>query len=177
MVNLPAKRIAFLAMMAALAVILGLITSPLPNFSFTVAFYLLLIDFAGFSSGWLVMLVAVLASNLRTGVGPWTLFQLLAYTLIFLLWWGALHLDWLDKRWAQTFVAALLAFSFGFWNALLNVPFYHLPHFWVYYAQGLAFDGALCLATAIGYWLMNRYLLPLLQRRVPELARRHRGQD
>ncbi|WP_261807107.1 hypothetical protein [Lapidilactobacillus luobeiensis] len=174
MTSFPAKKIAYLAIMAALAIVLGLATSFLPNFSLTLAFYFLLSVFSGLASGWSVMLVAVLASNLRTGIGPWTLFQIIAYSCLLLLWYGYTRSDFIKKIWLSALVAAGLAFTFGFWNALLNVPFYHLPNFWVYYLQGLPFDASLCLATGLGYWLMARYLLPIMIHRLPEMARSKR---
>ncbi|WP_125767263.1 hypothetical protein [Lapidilactobacillus wuchangensis] len=167
------RLLTFTALMGALGVGLNYLTIALPNFSMILAFFLLILTFAGWTVGSLTMLITVLASNLRTGgVGPWTLFQIAAYLIIFLLWELLGKTSLKRWRWSQTIVAAILAFSFGFWNALLNVPFYHLPNFLVYYLQGLPFDAAYCLATGISYYFMDRYLQPLLQRRIPELARK-----
>jgi hypothetical protein len=166
--------ITFIALMSALGIGLSYLTAALPNFSMVLAFLLLILSFAGWTVGTLTMVITILAANLRTGgVGPWTLFQLGAYLIIFMIWWLFNHLKLLQRwRLSRTFLAAALAFSFGFWNALFNVPFYHLPNFLVYYLQGLPFDGAYCLATGISYYFMDRYLMPLLQRRLPQLSRK-----
>lgn len=168
------RWITFIALMGALGVGLNYLTAALPNFSMILAFFLLILSYAGGVAGSLTMLITVLAANIRTGgIGPWTLFQIIAYLIIFMIW-QLLSKTFVLKKWrlSRAVIAALLAFSFGFWNALFNVPFYHLPNFLAYYLQGLPFDTAYCLATGITYYFMDRYLFPLLQRRVPELSRK-----
>lgn len=166
--------IVFVALMSALGVGLSFLTAALPNFSMILAFFLLMLSYAGWTVGSTVMLVTLLAANLRSGgVGPWTLFQILAYLIIFVLWMLTTKLPPLrQQRLPQTILAAILAFSFGFWNALFNVPFYRIPNFGIYYLQGLPFDGAYAVATGLSYYFMDRYLRPILQRRVPEFARK-----
>lgn len=175
MQNLTVKRITFVALMAALASLGSLLTIFLPNFSLVLAFFLLMVNFAGFTTGSLVMVITVLLSNFRTGgIGPWTAFQIASYLLIFAIWYLFLQTHLQVKQPILTALfAAILGFSFGFWNALMNVPFYHLPNFWVYYLQGIYFDLSLAVATGLFYYLFARYLFPLLKRRVPELARHH----
>ncbi|GEL12939.1 hypothetical protein FC15_GL000738 [Lapidilactobacillus concavus DSM 17758] len=167
-----AKRITFIALMAALASLGSLMTIFLPNFSMILAFFLLITTFSGFSTASLVMIITILISNLRTGgIGPWTIFQLISYLLILGLWQLFLTSHFSNRVTLQVSIAALLGFSFGFWNAIMTVLFYHLPHFGIYYAQGLYFDLSLCVATGIFYGLFQHSLLPLLNRKIPELAK------
>lgn len=173
MANSTAKRLTFIALMAALASLGSLLTIFLPNFSMVLAFFLLITTFAGYKYGGSVMIITILISNFRTGgLGPWTLFQILSYLLILLLWQLFRMTKISQKTWIQILIAAALGFSFGFWNAIMNVAFYHLPNFLVYYLQGVYFDLSLCVATGIFYWLFQRYLLPILFKKVPEIAKR-----
>lgn len=167
------KRLTFIALMAALCSLGSLLTIFIPNFSLVLAFFLFMTTFAGLATGSLVMMITILLSNLRTGgVGPWTIFQISSYLLILIIWQLFLRTSLQNKRPILTALfAALLGFSFGFWNAIMTVFFYHLANFFVYYLQGLYFDLSLCVATGIFYYLFARYLLPILNHKIPELAR------
>lgn len=174
MKNMTVKRITFVAMMAALASLGSLLTLFIPNFSLVLAFFLLMMTFAGFTTSSSVMLITVLLSNLRSGgIGPWTIFQICSYLIILIIWLLFLKTKiQLQHPLVTALFAALLGLSFGFWNALMSVPFYHLPSFVVYYLQGVYFDLSYCIATGVFYFIFARYLLPLLKRKVPELMKR-----
>lgn len=160
-------RITFIAMMAALASILTLVTAAIPNFSISLAFFLFTADLTGFPDSSLIMILTVLLSNLRTGgLGIWTLGQMLVYLLLLAIWGISTQCLNLKRLISRSLLAGLLALAFGFGNAIFTVIVFGLPHFWPYYGQGLLFDLSYSLATVLSYPLLRHFVYPWFKKRL-----------
>ena len=161
------SRITFIAVMAALASILNLVTAGIPNFSISLAFFLFTADLTDFQDSSVIMIVTVILSNLRAGgLGIWTLGQILVYLLLLAIWTTSTQKFHLRRLSLRSLLAALLAFGFGLGNAIFTVIVFRLPHFWPYYLQGLPFDLTYSLATVLTYPLLRRFVYPWVQKRL-----------
>lgn len=111
----PAKVLALVATLAALATLGRVAFAPVPNIKPTTDIVLIAGIVLGPSAGFTVGAVAALASNVVFGEGPWTPWQMVAWGLCGLLGAGfvALRGGRLPGRWALAATCAGAAFLYG----------------------------------------------------------------
>jgi uncharacterized membrane protein len=110
----PAKMVALVAALAALAAAGRVAFAPLPNVKPTTDIVILAGFALGAAPGFTVGAVAALASNVVFGQGPWTPWQMLAWGLCGLLGAFVGHLSrHRVNRWWLALWCALAAFGFG----------------------------------------------------------------
>lgn len=115
--------------------------------------------------GTLVATLSILLTNMLLGTGPWTIHQILTYTiLIFLL--GFLRPLYRKESWRSRLffmmISALFGFLFGLIISVFSVYTYQINNFWTYYLRGLPFDALHALGNVIFYIVLEPILAPLL---------------
>lgn len=118
----------------------------------------------GFYFGSTVAILSILLSNLFLGMGVWTLAQIAAFLSICLI--TAILAPLLKKSHLliQSFYAGLMGFWFGFIISLVQAPFFGIQKFWVYYLQGISFDGFHAFGNFCFFLILYPVLLPLLKK-------------
>lgn len=111
----PAKVLALVATLAALATLGRVAFAPVPNVKPTTDIVIIAGIVLGPSAGFTVGAVAALASNVVFGEGPWTPWQMVAWGLCGLLGAGLVRLNGgrLPGRWTLAATCAGAAFLYG----------------------------------------------------------------
>ena len=165
----PARMVALVAALAALAVAGRLVFAAIPNVVATTDIVLITGYAVGAAPGFAVGALAAVVSNLWLGQGPWTPWQMLAWGGCGVV--GALAAPLLRSRWALALACFLLGFAF---SGLMDVWewFSFYPHtwaaFWTVHARGFPFDAA----HAIGNLVIALAAGPELRRMLERWHRR-----
>lgn len=171
--QLSVHRIALLAILIALCLVGRLSFQFIPNFQPMTTILMIIALNIPLLDSFIVSLGSVFLTNIFLGMGPWTFFQILTYTIILLLiflfkpfhqpnrqsWWNRLFF---------TLIAVFIGFLYGFVISIFTVNLFGLPNFWVYYLQGLSFDAMHAIGNGIFYVILNPFLTPLLKKRYPK---------
>lgn len=164
------RRLALLALLAAFACVGRLLLSAIPNVQPVTVILLIITLELGIVDGIIVATLSIILSNVLLGMGIWTLYQILSFSIVIILFWFTKPLwqHWQKAPWLKRIVFSLLAglmgYVYGFVVSLFSVQFYRVPNFWLYYFQGLSYDSLHALGNIFFWWLLAPLLPPLLQR-------------
>jgi len=162
------KRLSLLAIFTALCFVGRILFQFIPNVQPMTAVLLIITLNFGTVNGLLVTIGSVFLSNIYLGMGPWTLFQIITYTIIIgitgLLRPVYKRQNILSKVFFVLF-AAFAGFIYGFIISVFNVQLFGMSNFWVYYAQGLPYDFMHALGNAGFFLALEPIIGPLLRKR------------
>ena len=167
--KISTQKIAFIAMMSAFCVISRLGMLALPNVQpITVVVIWMTLELA-WGYGASISILSILISNLLISVGPWTLYQMVSFSIVCLC---ATLLSPLWKKRARypkvsflifPIFAGLMGYLYGF--IISGIWVLSMPglNFWIYYANGILFDTYHALGN-IAFWIL---LIPIFERLNP----------
>lgn len=156
--KLNAKSIALMSMLITLSVVSRIALIIIPNVQATTVVIILSSFILNPVGAVIVAVGSVLVSNLILGMGIWTLWQILAWSLIGLASGlvGKYH-----KKLPLIIIAlyaGLCGLAFGFLISIPMIPMIgSVTGFWIYYLAGLPFD----IAHAIGNTIFMYLLYPV----------------
>ena len=167
--KISTQKIAFIAMMSAFCVISRLGMLALPNVQpITVVVIWMTLEL-GWGYGVSISILSILISNLLISMGPWTIYQMVSFTLVCTC---ALLLRplWLKRQQFSRLAwilfpifAGLMGYLYGFIISIFWV--YSMPglNFWIYYLNGVLFDTYHAIGNIV-FWIL---LIPLLEKLNP----------
>lgn len=154
--RLTTQRLTRIALMAALCVALRYAFGAFPNIKPITATFLVLTISWGLLDAWLVMALTMTLTALVLGFGPWVAWQLTAYTVVLGLWkflaypLTSLVQSAIIKQTSQASLAGVMGIIYGLVIDSLSAILYSMP-IWAYVLNGLGFNLAHALSTAIFY--------------------------
>jgi len=166
--SLSVKRIALLSILTALCFVGRIFFQFIPNVQPMTAVLLIITLNFGIFDGMFVTTGSVLLSNIFLGMGPWTIFQILTYMIIMAITGLLIPIYKRQNIVTKLFFvgfAFLTGIFYGFIISFFSVQLYNIPNFWVYYAQGVAFDLAHALGNAGFFLILDPVIGPLLRKR------------
>lgn len=111
--KIEARELVLLAVLAAIAAVGRIPFASIPSVQPT-TFVIMMSGFVfGAQSGFMIGVVAALASNMILGQGPWTPWQMLAWGLVGLTAGLFNKNKWLSKKWGKILFGLLWGFLFG----------------------------------------------------------------
>ena len=165
--KISTQKIAFIAMMSAFCVIGRLGMLALPNVQPITVIVIWITLELGCGYGVSISILSILISNLLISMGPWTLYQMISFSIV------CLCATLLSPLWKKQFprlawilfpvFAGLMGYLYGFIISLFWV--FSMPglNFWIYYANGILFDTYHALGN-ITFWIL---LIPIFERLNP----------
>lgn len=165
--SLSSIRISQIAILSALSIVLKYAFSPFPNVQPITAIFLATAVTIGFVDSILIMMISILISSFLWGIGPWTVFQILSFSLIISLWKYiiyplicSLKLQKHIELFAFSIFSALLGIVYGVFIDSLSALLYGMP-WWSYIINGMSFNLAHAISTAIFFpitlAIINKY--------------------
>lgn len=130
------RMLAFISILSALAVVGRVYFNFIPSFQPVTAIIIIASMFLGIRNAVMLAVVSTIVSNLVLGMGIWTIWQILSWSFI------AVVFGLLGKINIPTFIYAILAGLSGyFYGFVISIPYYFISgKFWPYYLAGLPFD-------------------------------------
>ncbi|WP_161980624.1 ECF transporter S component [Streptococcus sp. S784/96/1] len=156
------KRMARIAMMAALCVVLRQAFAFLPNVQPITAIFLVLVPILGIIDAILVMALTMLVSSFLLGLGPWVALQIVSFAIMMLLWRVYLTLVTRGGKsdiiilFVETIGAGLVGIGYGIVIDSLSAFMFNMP-WWSYVAAGFFFNLAHALSTLIFFPLITSF--------------------
>ncbi|VTS13083.1 ECF transporter S component [Streptococcus pseudoporcinus] len=151
---MSSKKIARIAILSALAFVLRMAFSHLPNIQPVTALFFIATISLSYYEAFLVMFISILITSILLGFGPWVFWQITTFTLIMATWRFLLFpLSRKIKSYRvlmQSFSAAFLALLYGFVIDSCFAYLYSMP-WWTYVLSGLTFNLLHALSTFIFY--------------------------
>jgi energy-coupling factor transport system substrate-specific component len=158
------QEIALIGLLAAINIASRVVLQSLPNIKPVTAIIIISVVVFGIAFGIKLSLVTVLVSNLILGMGIYTLFQILAWTVIAAL--AGLFVKVIKKQ--SLILMALFAgftgYVFGFFVSLEKLFFMGFKGFLVYYVGGLYFDTLHAAGNFVFYLIFAPLLYGLFNR-------------
>lgn len=151
---MTSKQMARIAILAALAFVLRMTFSHLPNIQPISALFLLTTLMMGYYEAILAMIISILLSSFLLGCGPWVFWQITAFIMIMTIWRFLLYP--LTKKIKgpeivmQSLFAAILAFFYGLIIDSCFAYLYSMP-WWSYLLAGTVFNGLHAISTFLFY--------------------------
>ncbi|ADU28085.1 ECF transporter S component [Ethanoligenens harbinense] len=163
-----ARELVPIAVMAAVAAAGRLAFAALPQFKPIVAVVIITAFAFGPEAGFLTGAVAMLASNLFFGQGPWTPWQMFCCGMIGFLAGLLRRSGWLRHRWSVCLFGFLSGYLYGLIIDVWSVSAFTSRFTWqlllAAYASGFLFDTILGAATAFFLFVLERPLCKKLER-------------
>lgn len=157
-------RIAILSLFIALAYIGRIMFQFIPNVQPVTAIILIITLTMGWIDGLVVGAMSIVLSNVLLGMGPWTIAQIISYSVIVLLtamFLGKFYRKDFPLKWLFfALFAFLMGMLYGFIISVISVNLYGINHFWAYYLRGIPFD----LAHGFGNFAFFIILEPILSK-------------
>lgn len=163
------KRLTRIALLAALSVALRYAFGAFPNIKPLTAIFLLTSTSLGLVDALLIMSLTMVSSALLLGMGPWVAFQLLTYALVLFFWkmlcdpLTSLIKSVTIRRAGQALLAGMMGIVYGLVIDSLSALMYNMP-IWAYALNGMAFNLAHAISTAIFYPLLAQVFAQLGQK-------------
>lgn len=132
------KRMMLIAMISTIAYVGRIMFSFIPNVQPTTTIIILVTLYIGTYDGLLVSIVSIFMSNLHLGMGPWTIAQIFAFSMIVLTFHIVKRTSINIKYYP--FIAFFSGLFYGFMISLIQAPFFGWPMFLPYWIAGLSFD-------------------------------------
>lgn len=164
------KRIALLAVMTALTTVGRLVFALpiMPNIQPMTALLIIIALNIGVMDSLVVSVLSMLLTNLILGMGPWTVFQMLSFTVVILLTGLLKFLYRSDSIVSRIFFSgwALLAgFIYGLIISFMTYRLYGMGNFLVYYINGLPFDLMHGVGNAAFFFILEPILVPIIDKK------------
>lgn len=154
---MTSKQITRIALFSALAFVLRMAFSQLPNIQPVTALFLVFALVFGYYESLLIMFITIFLTSFLLGFGPWVFWQITIYMVLISLWhyvFYPLARIWHKKGLLiQAAVAATLAFTYGIMIDSCFAYLYSMP-FWSYIVIGLPFDFAHAVSTFLFYLII-----------------------
>lgn len=148
------KQLTRIAIFSALALVLRLSFSHLPNIQPVTTLFLVFAVFFGFYESVLVMSLTMLISSFVLGFGPWVFWQLATFMLIIFLWTFLIYpLSQKVTNYQMPFIsvlAGLCAVLYGIFIDSCFAYLYSMP-WWSYVLAGAPFNLVHGLSTLLFY--------------------------
>jgi energy-coupling factor transport system substrate-specific component len=153
--SMQLRTITLVSMLATLAVVGRLYLQLIPNVQPVTAIIIICSMLLGIRKAVSLAVVSTIVSNLVLGMGIWTLWQIIAWSLIAILF------GFMGKLRLPLPVNALLAGVSGLvYGLIISIPNYiFFGNFWIYYLAGLSFD----ISHAIGNVIFFTILYPVIK--------------
>lgn len=153
------KRIARIAILAALCIVIRPAFAFLPNVQPITAIFFVLSVQMGLIDSILVMGLTMTITAFQLGFGPWVFFQIITFAIllvIFRMLYPVLNHHRYDivSIGFQALVCAILAFIYGVLIDSMWAVVYQLP-WWVYVTAGIVFNLSHAVSTIICYPLIT----------------------
>lgn len=166
------EKITRIALLSALCVVLRFSFGIFPNVKPITAIFLVSILSLGFVDGFLVMVITMLITSFLFGFGIWVFFQIVSYLIIFCFWWiffklltRRLLFGIINEVIFQAILAGVLALIYGLIIDSITAYVYHMP-WWAYLLNGLSFDLAHGISTALFYPVIHFIFRRLLNEKI-----------
>lgn len=160
------RSIALLAILVALSVTGRILFSFIPNVQPSTTLIIITTLIFGVKFGLIHAGLSTFLSNLILGMGPWTLAQIVSYSVVVLLI-GVIRLF---KHKLSHFMMALASgicgLIYGFFISLVQAPIFGFKYLWAYYLSGIPFDLAHAAGNIAFYIAIAPMLIPLLEKQV-----------
>lgn len=160
--------------MTALSVVGRLVFSlpMMPNIQPMTALLLIIALNIGVIDSLIVSLISILLTNLFLGMGPWTIMQILSFTVIILLT-GLIKYFYRFGSFTHRIIfsvwAGLTGLIYGLIVSYLNFHLYGMNNFLVYYMNGLPFD----LLHAVGnigfFFILEPIIVPIIKQKFEKI--------
>ena len=157
------RRITLLAILSTLAFVGRILMQPLPNIQPVTAILVIISLTLTTIDGLIIACLSILLSNIYLGMGPWTIFQILTFSILIMFTGIFFKRLYQPKNTYNRLIFALYCFVlglvYGFIISIFSVYLFKAPSFWGYYVQGISFD----LLHGIGNFVFYLLLEPILQ--------------
>lgn len=167
-VRFTSRRIAVIATLSALAMVGRILMQPFPNIQPVTAILIIITLTMSTLDGVIISAISILLSNIYLGMGPWTIFQILTYSILMLFTGGLFRRFYrpgsVTNRLAFALYAFILGMAYGFVISIFSVTLYKVPSFWAYYFQGLTFDLMHGAGNLVFYLILEPILQPLINK-------------
>lgn len=164
------NRIALLAVMTAFVTVGRLVFAlpVLPNIQPMTALLLIITLNIGVLDGLVVSVLSLLLTNMILGMGPWTMFQLIAFTVVILLTavfkyfytFGTFKNRIIFASWGF-----IMGFVYGLIMSVLSYYLYGMTNFMVYYINGLPFDFLHAIGNFLFFLILEPILVPIIRKK------------
>lgn len=165
------NRIAILALLTSICHIGRIAFQFIPNVQPVTTILLIITLTMGTLDGMIVAMTSMIISNMLLGMGPWTLYQIMAYGVIVVLT-GCLRSLYQRlktyKAWRRIGFAVFAGVSgiiYGFIISVISAYLFGVSNFWVYYVQGLSFDVVHAMGNVAFFLVLEPTLGPIIQKR------------
>ncbi|AUT05628.1 hypothetical protein SPSF3K_00902 [Streptococcus parauberis] len=154
---MTSKQITRIALFSALAFVLRMAFSQLPNIQPVTALFLVFAIFFGFYESLLIMVITIFLTSFLLGFGPWVFWQMTIYMILISLWHFIIYP--LARKWhkkgllIQATLAAFLALAYGVMIDSCFAYLYSMPY-WSYVLIGMPFDIAHAVSTFLFYLII-----------------------
>ena len=163
-------RIALLAILTALVTVGRLVFALpiLPNIQPMTALIILITLNIGVIDGLVVAGLSMLLTNMMLGMGPWTVFQIVSFTILILVT-GILKYFYdfgsFTNRLGFAIWALIAGFLYGFTMSVFSFYLYGMSNFLVYYLNGLPFDVLHAGGNFGFFFLLEPIIVPIIRKR------------
>jgi len=152
------RETALIGLLAAVCVVSRVTLQFLPNIKPVTAIIIISVFVFSMVFGIKLAVVTVLVSNMILGMGIWTVFQILAWTVIAVIAGLLAKVVKNPRLLPMSFFAALMGYVYGFFVSLDKLLYLGVKGFWVYYISGLPFD----TLHAVGNFAFYLVFAPIL---------------
>lgn len=164
------RRLTILALLTALCHIGRIAFQFLPNVQPVTAIIIIITLTMGTIDGIIVASTSMLLSNILLGTGPWTIYQILSFSIIVLIF-GLLRKGYQGmesrpflRRLLFSIVSGAAGLLYGFVISFLSAQLFGMANFWVYYIQGLSFDLMHMVGNIIFFAILEPTLGPIINK-------------
>lgn len=163
------RDICCIALVSAACVVGRTLFQFIPNFQPMTDMFILISLYKGMKNGILVCILSIVITNIYMGMGIWTLFQIISFSIIIIATFFCSKSFFFRKHLSvQLIYAVFCGYLYGFLISYMFASVYAIPNFFVYYIQGLSFDSLHALGNGLFYPLLrpiiqfffNRYWKP-----------------
>lgn len=148
------RRLTLIAMISTVAYVGRIMFSFIPNVQPTTTIIILVTIYIGTIDGLLVAITTMFMSNLYLGMGPWTIAQIFAFSMIV----GMFHI--IKKTNLSIKYYPVIAFFsglfYGFVISLVQAPFFGWALFFPYWISGISFDIYHALGNYVFFIILYR---------------------
>ena len=149
-----------LAIFVAVCVVVRLTFNWIPNFTAVTSLLLLICFYFGLLDSLIVANIMLIATGIYLGMGYWVVGQMLAYSVVLVVYFFLMKVQPLRGLIPQMLIAFVCGLVYGFIISLFIVFILRISNFWAYYLTGLPFD----LTHATGNFLFMLVLKKPIER-------------
>jgi energy-coupling factor transport system substrate-specific component len=169
--KLEAKELVLLAVLAAIAAVGRIPFASIPSIQPTTFVIMIAGLVFGAESGFMIGVVAALASNMILGQGPWTPWQMVSWGLVGMTAGLLRNTPVMTKQWGRIVFAFIWGFLFGwimnlwsFFSVIQSETVISIEKLWVYFASSALFDFMHSSSTVLFLLLFGETWIKILNR-------------